>query len=301
LKTKLAVLVAIAGTAGIAGAVVNTRIDWQVTSDPADAGSWSTSLVALPGQQVYARAVVTYLGMGSPTGLASFVFQPTIGGWDNTPGTGDVLRPFVNNGVGGNTSTPLGVVTPAQLADTASFGRVSPWGRSSTSSTSALRGFFHANPYGDGVGYLRIAQSQVTSWIGGPGNTTGGSGVPISQLSEVGRTTNDPPYNTELSNVYVLKLGIVFSQTSQPHTLVIDAPADGFGNRNTATGEREVYWFDPGIIDFEARGTADVHSATISNVPGPGSIVALTGFMFARRRGRGRATGRVRGGRCAHA
>jgi hypothetical protein len=287
------VVVAAADLVRPAWGIVTSRIDWQVTANPADAGSWSSSLVALPGQQVYARALVTYLrpdGGLEPLGLASFVFQPTIAGWDNTPGTGDVLLPFVNGGAGGNTTTPVGVLTPAQAADTVSFGRLSPWGRGNLTSTSALRGFFHVNPYGDGVSYLRIAQSQVTSWIGGPGNTTGGSGVPISQLSDVGRTTSDPPFSSEISNIYVLKLGIVFSQTSQPHTLVIDAPANGFGNRNTTNGDREVYWFmgmDDPFPHPGGRGPAEVHAATISNVPGPGCLGTMAGFALARRRRRG--------------
>src|SRR5262249_46288709 len=137
---------------------------------------------------VYVRCRVSYTGAESPLGLGSLVFQPTVSRW----AVSDALSAFVSGGPtsaafpsgvpggGGNTTTPPGVIT--NEADPTQFGRVSPWGRYSlTSNTSidhSLTGFVHAG--GDGGAppgrWLRIAQHQVTSWIGGTGNTSGGSG-----------------------------------------------------------------------------------------------------------------------------
>jgi hypothetical protein len=266
-----------------ASAVVSTHIDMQVSNDGVN---WSgTAYFGFgPTTNVYVRALVSYTGTASPVGLASFIFQPTV---SNAIGT-DVVLPFINGGVGGNTSTPLGVLTGGQVTDTTSFGRVSPWGSSATTSTSAIHGFFHTNPNGDGVNYLRIAKLQATSWIGGAGNTTGGNGVPISQLSDVGRTTIDPPFDGGMSSVYVFKFGL---QLDTSHgfreDMYIEAPAQGFGNRNSATGEREVYWFaNTAEATGSIRGTASVTTARIIFFPSPGSLVAVGagGLAVGRRR-----------------
>src|SRR5690242_1443388 len=114
----LAGTMAVFGLAGHASAVVTTRIDWQVAT--LRAGPWSSTLVVPPASTVYAGALVSYSGSGPVAGLASFVFQPTVSNWI----AGDVLLPFVNGGIGSNTSTPPGVVTESQLLDTTSFGRI---------------------------------------------------------------------------------------------------------------------------------------------------------------------------------
>src|SRR5262245_21056028 len=137
MKSVIASLVAVAGMSVAANAVVNTSIVMQVSLNGTD---WSNQVsLSSPGQQVFARTLVSYTGAGSPVGLASFVYQPTV---SNATAT-DTVMPFINGGVGSNTSTPLGVIQGAQLTDTTSFGRTIPWGRSATSSTSAIRGFFH--------------------------------------------------------------------------------------------------------------------------------------------------------------
>src|SRR5882724_9925324 len=143
MKKVIASLVAVAGMSAAASAVVNTSIVMQVSLNGT---TWSNQVtLTSPNTPVYARTLVSYTGLASPVGLASFVFQPTV---SNATAT-DAIMPFINGGVGSNTSTPLGVLDqPGQLTDTTSFGRVSPWGRSATSSTSAIRGFFHTNPNG---------------------------------------------------------------------------------------------------------------------------------------------------------
>lgn len=284
MKSVIASLVAVAGMSVAANAVVNTSIVMQVSTNGT---TWSNNVNVNPGSQVYIRTLVSYTGLASPVGLASFVFQPTV----SNATAGDSVLPFINGGVGSNTSTPLGVLTGSQLTDTTSFGRVSPWGRSATSSTSALHGFFHVNPNGDGINYIRIAQLQVTSWIGGTGNTTGGSGVPISQLSDVGRTTDDPAFNGTLQNIYAFKFGLQLDSAttppSAPRVMTVDAPAGGFGNRNSTTGDREIYWFtSTAEATGSTRGTALVTPATITVVPTPASLalLGLGGLVVGRRR-----------------
>jgi uncharacterized protein (TIGR03382 family) len=283
MKKVIVSIVAAAGFAATVNAVDNTRIDWQVSLNNT---TWSTSVNAAPGDTVFVRSLVTYTGTESPLGLASLVFQPTVSNWDSTP-PADTLLPFVNGGAGSNTSTPLGVVT--NTADPTQFGRITPWGRSALSTTSFLRGHVHTGGAGGAPAgtWLRIAQAQVTSWIAGTGNTTGGSGVPIAQLSNVGRTTNDPAFNTSLLNIEVFKFGIVLGDLI-PRTMIVDSPEEGFGNRNSTTGEREVYWFATLTeATGSIRGTAVVNTASIVVVPAPGAAALLgLGALVIRRRRR---------------
>src|SRR6185295_12508782 len=86
-------IAALAGLPLVAGAVVNTSVVWQVSTDYQN---WSSSVVA-PTGLVYVRCLVSYTGTASPAGLASFVFQPTVSNWDAS----DVLSPFLNGGMGG--------------------------------------------------------------------------------------------------------------------------------------------------------------------------------------------------------
>jgi uncharacterized protein (TIGR03382 family) len=285
MKKVIVSLVAAAGLASAADAQDNTRIDWQVSLNNT---SWSTSVVADPGDTVFVRALVTYIGTASPIGLASLVFQPTVSNWDATP-PADMLLPFVNAGAGSNTSSPLGVVT--NTADPTQFGRISPWGRSSLSTTAFIRGHVHtAGSGGAPAGtWLRIAQAHITSWIGGTGNTTGGSGIPISQLSNVGRTTADPAFNDQLANIEVFKFGIVLGDQID-RTMIVDSPEEGFGNRNATTGAREVYWFGSLTESTgQIRGTPVVNTASIIvPIPAPGAaaLLGLGGLAIAVRRRR---------------
>ena len=292
MKSVIASLVAVAGLSAAANAVVNTSIVQQVSLDGTTWADHVDVLVgtangAPPTRNVYFRTLVSYTGVGTPAGLASFVYQPTM---SNAVAT-DAMLPFLNGGAGGNTSTPIGVIAGAQLTDQTSFGRTSPWGRSALSSTSALHGFFHTNPNGDNINYLRIAQLQVTSWIGGAGNTTGGSGVPISQLSDVGRQPVDPPFATQLQGIYVFKWGVTLTTSDAArfgHDMLVDAPAAGFGNRNTANGDREIYWFtNTSEATGGIRGTAAITTGNVHfTVPSPASLalLGLGGLAVGRRR-----------------
>jgi hypothetical protein len=261
----------------LAGAAhAQTLIDFKVSTDGVTFGDHAA---VTEGQTVVVRTQVTYQGPGTAFGLASFVFQPTVSNWNNC-----TLLPFINGGVGDNTSG--GVVPADQIGGLdGPWGRVSPWGRAATTSTGFLRGHYHTGGAGGAPAgsWLRIAQNHVTSWIGGAGNTTGGSGVPISQLGETQRGPDDPPFNSQADNIIVLEFAIRI-EAGFGGSMQIDAPIDGFGNRNAVTGVREVYWWDDTIKTGTARYAPVVDGATITLVPSPGAIPLMTVLLAPRRR-----------------
>jgi hypothetical protein len=261
MKKAITVILGLVGLPLSLEAADNTRVDWQVSPDNIH---WSSQLRTPQGHEVWVQAVVTYTGTASPVGLASFVFQPTVSGWDPSGPSLDgsvVYTPA-------NTEFPPYHPHPEvdDPSDPTQFGRVTPFKRLSVSSTSMITGFVHTDQSGGAPpgSWLRIAQLYDTSWIGGTGNTTGAGGVPISQLSNVGRTTADPPFNSATSQVLVYKFGIFLSEDYVQRTLVIDSPAAGFGNRNSATGDREVYWYGSMVESTGSiRGTPVIVPATI--------------------------------------
>jgi hypothetical protein len=251
---------ALGAAAAGARADVNTLVEWQVSPDNVH---WTNTLIAQPGNLVFVRVRMSYIGAQAPVAFASLVFQPTVSNWDAQGPQTDTLAPFVNGGAGSNTSTPIGVVT--NPADPTQFGRLSPFGRSALSSTSHLMGHVHTGGSGGAPqgSWLRIAQAQITNWIGQGGNTTGGSGVPLGQLMFVCRCT-DPGPSLETQNVTMFKFGVHLSSDAAPRLLRIDSPPSAFGNRNTATGEREVYWYaDWNESTGSIRGTPQVIPASI--------------------------------------
>jgi hypothetical protein len=275
----IASLVAAAGLSVSANAAVNTLIQMQVSNDGVN---FSSSMFAQSGATFQVRVMVSYIGTASPVGLASFVFQPTVSNWLIG---GDAALPFHNGGAGGNTNGGTISDGPGQ------YGRISPWARTALTTSTAITNHVHHGGQAGGTagsGWLRIAQRQVTSWFGGTGNTTGGSGVPISQLSNVGRVPGvDPEFNSALTNIPVFRFGITLDAMSETRdALIIDAPLEGFGNRNAATGEREVYWWGSmSESTGSIRGTAIVEPATLW-IPAPSSLalLALGSFVVARRR-----------------
>ncbi|HYE61146.1 MAG TPA: hypothetical protein VD997_04050 [Phycisphaerales bacterium] len=241
---------------------------------------------ALPGSRVYARTLVTNLDSGPVPviGLASMMYQPTISHWT----AGDTLLPFVNGGRGWNNSTPSGAISGTQVSDTTSFGRISPFAATNLTATTAIRGHYHANPTGTGVGYMRIALSNATAWFGGTGNSNGNFGVPIRQLNDIGRVATDPPFNPALENIAVFKFGWTIAPDSVKRAMEVSTPAEWMGNRNSLTGAREVYWFTSMTEASGAdRGTALVIPATVRIIPAPGVFAMLVpslGLALRRRR-----------------
>lgn len=282
MKSVIASLVAVAGLSAAAVAEVNTRLDMMVSLDGVN---WASSVDAAPGQTVQVLVRANYIGSGNALGLASAFFQPTVSNWQ----AADALSAFAGGGWGSNTTNPTNMVA-AGAAGAGAYGRVSPFGRTNIASTSALRGHIHSGgsagaPAGT---WLRIAQNQVTGWMGFTGNTTGGSGVGIAQLNDVGRVPTDPAFNGQLSGVELFRFGITLDAADDDRPdLIVDAPALGFGNRNATTGEREFYWFGSMTeATGQVRGTAIVTTGTINVVPAPASLalLGLGGLCVARRR-----------------
>ena len=275
MKSVIVSLVAIAGMSLGAHAEVNTRIELllSVNGGPFSANIFSPS----PGDHVEVLVRATYIGSAAPIGFASANFQITAQNFT----TADTMDAFASGGFGSNFSSPLGVVADAP----GQYGRISPWGRTNLSSANAITAF-NNNSGGQPAGsWLRIAQKQITAWIGGPGNTTGNSGINLAQLSNVGRTTSDPAFNPSLS-VNLFRFGFTMAGSISAREMVFDIPLDGFGNRNSVTGEREVYWFaNMNEGTGSITGTAVVIPAR-TFLPTPASLVVLGlgGLAIGRRR-----------------
>jgi hypothetical protein len=292
MKSVIASLVAVAGMSAAASAIVNTQVDFLVS---VDGGPFSSSVNITRGTGTHTVEVVarmTYVGPGQALGFASAVFQPTVSGW----GTTDVALGYVNGGAGNNTTTPVGAVPDVS----GQYGRISPFARTALSTVNAIFNHIHNSSAGSPAGrWLRIAQKTATSWIGGAGNTTGGQGVAVAQLANVGRGPAEPAFNPGLS-VNVFRWGMTIDSgadsPASERILTINAPLDGFGNRvttastqfpNSAVGDREVYWWgDMNANTGDLRGTAVVGQGFINIVPTPASLalLGLGGLCVSRRR-----------------
>ncbi|HYE62496.1 MAG TPA: hypothetical protein VD997_10930 [Phycisphaerales bacterium] len=296
MKSVIASLVAVAGMSVAASAnIVNTQVSFLAS---VNGGPFTSDLNILAGQGVKRVEVVarfTYIGPGTALGFASAVFQPTVSGLVAS----DAAVGYVNGGLGSNVSSPSGVVADAP----GQYGRISPYGRTALSSTGqAIFNHIHNGNLGAPAGRtLRIAQRSATAWVGGTGNTTGGQGVNVAQLSNVGRTASDPAFAPGSSvNVFRWGMDIDTGATLDAafvRTLTVDAPLNGFGNRVTATsaqfpgsaiGDREVYWWgDMNASTGDLRGLAQVAQGFINIVvPSPASLalMGLGGLCVARRR-----------------
>jgi hypothetical protein len=276
MKSVIASLVAVAGIAVAANADVNTRIDMLVSRDGTNFGS---EVFANPGDTIQVLVSVSYTGTASPLGLASFVMQPTVQNFNPT----DTALGFVNGGAGSNTSSPLGTISDSA----GSYGRISPWARTAMTTSTAITNFNNNSGGQPAGGWLRIAQRQVTNWIGGAGNTSGGSGVNLAQLANVGRTASDPAFNPSIQNVHVFRFGFTLDSSTVRPDLIVDAPAAGFGNRDSTTGERQVFWWaDLNEASGSIRGAAAVIPGVVHVVPSPASLalLGLGGLAIGRRR-----------------
>jgi hypothetical protein len=281
MKKMVASLVAVAGLSVAAHAVDNTRMDVLVSLDGIN---WAPQVTAGQGSTVQVLVRASYIGTATPLGFASAVFQPTVSNWT----AGDTALDYAAGGWGSNQTNSANMV-PAGAAGAGQYGRIIPFGRTNLTTAQAITNHVHLNGAAGapaGTSWLRIAQRQVTSWIGGTGNTTGGSGVNVAQLSDNGRTTLDPAFNPALQNVELFRFGITLGPAAGRDSLTVDLPLAGFGNRNSTTGEREVYWFATMVeASGSIRGTAIVNPGTIL-IPAPASLalLGLGGLAAARRR-----------------
>jgi len=271
MKNVIASLVAVAGIAAAANA--QSIIDLQVSLDGV---TWSDSVNALPGQTVETRLVFTYTGGGAPIGFASAVVQPTVSNWGADLG----FLGLVNNGQGANNTTPAGVVDDVPGA----YGRIRPFGRNSYGATNALKGFTQSS---GGVDYLRIAQTQATSFPGGFGNSTGNAGIQIAQLSNVGRTVIDPAFQFGSTGVVGFKFGFTIAAgTTDFRSLDVNIPLAGIGNRDPLLGGQVYYFATLTEATGSIRGAVTVDGATVNIIPAPGALalLGLGGIIGGRRR-----------------
>lgn len=274
---RAAVLCSLAGLlASVSSAAINTRLQYQASHDGV---TWSSTLPALPGDTVQVRALVSYIGSASaPTagGLGQLVFQPVLTNlsaadlWNVTPL--GAIGP-----VGGTRSTPLGTVSDSPGV----WGRITPFGANATRGSTYLRGFSHTV---SGVNYLRIAQANITNWIGvgatsgsaAANNWSGGGGVSIAQISNPNRLSTDPVFNANTSNVVVFKFGIRVPVGNFPGTITISTPAEGIGRVTSAGslyGTQNARWFaSASEVSSSLVGGVEVVDGTIAILPAPGAV-----------------------------
>jgi hypothetical protein len=255
-----------------------TTVEVQVS--PALQETWGSSIIAAPGDSIDIRVRVSYTGTQAPLGLGEFIFQPTLSHWIPTK---DIMAPLVNNGLGGQHTTPIGAVADAP----GQYGRVMPYAVVGMSATSFLRG--HVNDAG-GTTYLRIAQNQVTSWIGGAGNTTGGSGVNLRQWNVTGGGRSvfpDPPFSSALTDIVVFKFGVTLGAGTGGRVMVADAPLGAIWSQAPSIGAHVGWYGTPDEVAPSIRALPTVLAATITVVPAPGvGVLGLAGTALLVRRRR---------------
>ena len=266
-----AVLIAIAGLSHAALGATSMRV--QVSRALQE--DWQSSIQASTGDSIDVRVVIGYSGTDSPIGLSFACFQPTVSNWLAS----DTMLPLVNGGLGGQVTVPVGAVQdlPGQ------YGRVIPYAQVAMTSSTFLRG--HTNLV-NGTNYLRIAQAQVTNWIGGLGNTSGGSGGNNLQLGNIGRTTQDPPFNPATTNVVVFKFGITLSPSDvSVRTMLADLPIDGIYRGNNGTPHVEWYRSLTEVTGSLHEPPTITPASIFVNVPAPAALgLVVPGLALARRR-----------------
>src|SRR5262245_56459046 len=177
---SIASIISVAGLAAAANAQSTTLLSYEVSRDGL---SWDSTVDARPGDTVQVRARVQLAGGGAAGGIASMVFQPVV---RNVVGADAIVQqgplPGQVGPFGGNFTTPSGGVPDAPGV----YGRIFPFCGTATTSTNYIRSHLGT---GTAAGMIRIAQAQITNWIGeGPtsgtgaiNNVKGGGGVNISQ------------------------------------------------------------------------------------------------------------------------
>lgn len=290
-------IVAVAGLAATAMAqpAGDTELRYEArVFNPGNNDGWSSTVNALPGQQIEVRAVVSYVGTAQPVALGQIVFQPIVSNWTAGDSVITTAGTPGNNGIGPVGGAALG--TGGVNDEPGVYGRLLPWNANATTTSTFLRG--HTHTVG-GVNYLRIARNDVTNWIGvgassGAGaanNTNGGGGVSIAQ-GAIGpsRPTNFPPQQLGTEGLVVFKFGFTLSSSTDVRSLVVTTPELGFGRSTAASsyGGPNTRWFTsladstPGSL-FTTPFAVD---AVINVVPTPASmaLLGLGGLMVARRR-----------------
>ncbi len=294
-STRVAGLVAAAGLCGLASAS-DTTIRYEVSPDGVN---WSSAISVERDTTVQVRARVEWSGSQPVFGLSQIAFQPVISGWGQLGDTLLTTRISPSSGsfgvgpVGGSRSTPVGVVDDVPGA----WGRITPFGANATTNSTYLRGFTGT---GAAAGLLRIAQANVTNWIGeGPtsgidsnNNWNGGGGVSIAQISPAERIATDLPFQAS-SNVVVFKFGFTLSGNPVGRTLSINTPTSGLGVETSPVGTNygRVYasWFTTsgaitGTRFYDSVSTIGATVNVLVPAPGVGALLALAGLVASRRK-----------------
>ncbi|CAG1005023.1 hypothetical protein PHYC_03191 [Phycisphaerales bacterium] len=297
-------LTLLAGGAGAQPIPQDTELRFEVRHfNLSDNLGWADSLSAGPGDRIEVRAVVSYTGTATVYGLGQIIFQPLIANWyegDMVIGTPDTP---MNRGIGplgSNSSTPPGYVPDVP----GTYGRIVPWAGANTTTSNYYRGHIHINPDGTGSTYLRIARNDVTNWIGvGPSsgsgaanNTSGGGGVIVAQGTiGVGRPTQFPPQNNDLTDISVFKFSFLVGASTEARDLLI-YPAMFFPQGpipDPPQQQGDVRWYSqpnqtvPGLYRSSFIGI----DAVVHVVPTPSTVVLtpVASLLLRRRRTNGGA------------
>ncbi|MBI1190783.1 MAG: hypothetical protein GC200_08915 [Tepidisphaera sp.] len=303
----IATIAAFLAAAGSARAA-DTTIKYEVS---ADGLSWSSNLNALPGTQIQVRARAIWTGATHVDALGEVQFQPIVSNWtaadhlQTTAGTPtnplnalnpNPLMPGGIGPVGGVGSTPIGSVPDVP----GEWGRVTPFAQVATTTSTYLRGFLGT---GTASGLLRIAQANITNWVGvgptsGPGganNWNAGGGVTAGQVSKDFADTHPIPPFLLGTDVVVFKFGFTLSGATAQRTLSIDTPDEGLRHSTNILAEALPFyghlvarWYvhQDDMVGTPFYDSYDAAPAFVHVVPAPGMGIVLmaAGLRAGRRR-----------------
>lgn len=285
--------------AGASAALAQTDLTYQVRRySPFNNTGWASTMTAQPGDRIEVRSVVSTHGATGAAGLSYMTFQPIVSGWalddhlltnSDLGLTGQGYFPQSIGPFGSYSTTPVGYVPDLPGI----YGRVTPFASGSPLSTNALRGHIHS--FGSAL-LLRIAQNNVTNWIGvGPTSGTGlvnnwggGGGVNSGQgRMDDGRPSHYPPPRFGTQNLVTFKFSFILGDETA-RSLSIDTPPEGIGGA-WWDGEftRYAVWFaTTNEIVGSIRESVSVHPASITigvptdPNPSPPTVI-LGGFLLA--------------------
>ncbi len=313
-------LLAMAGFA--AGAAAQTyeqggaRLEFQVF-DPALA-HWTSTVNALPGQQVEWRIRLSYTGTRTDLHApGEAIYQPVISNTDNSDDAGgmDTLGPWRNGGITG-WSIPGTMVTAAEGdsgAPLASYGRVNYGLATTTAATSNIITTFRHSNGGDGAPagtHLRVAGNFIAQWprdLSGPVppldvTTTDIRNIIDGVHSGQGAHGSSSPHVEGLVDMVTFRGAILLSASPGERTLQISTFRDSIrrvgGSGANESDDRRYFAWQTGIGDI-GTGTLghrtldpEFNAAEIHVIPAPAGLAcAVIGAGLARRR-RGQSVAR---------
>lgn len=299
MKKVIASMVAVAGLAAAANAG-QTRLSYEVSTDGVN---WSSSASVSAGTRVEVRARATYIQeAGDPAvlGLAALIFQP-VGtgnfgagvGQDHFFGSGAAPEQVGNAGNNSNTASS-GNTFDANGTNIpfGTYGRAFPFANNNLTSTAG--GTYPRGFYGSGTasGMMRIAQGNITNWIG-----TGSAGTSLNNNSGRGGIPCATPPGASPAgpglSVVVFKFAIVAGDwNGADRTIDIATPDNGFGLLVSGTSlVDDAGWWQAdvtgdGLMDKVVCRAVMGEHAQVRITPTPASLalLGLGGLVVARRR-----------------